>query len=318
MTTISNTAAGEQTTDTVLMIRPHRFFANPETAKTNAFMTAAGTGVTTEQALEEFTALADTLRQHGVTVVVVDDTAQPATPDAVFPNNWFSTHADGRVVTYPMQPVSRRGERRADIFELLTSKHARTISEIIDLSELEARAIFLEGTGSLVLDRVNRIAYACLSARTHEIGLAHFCQEMDYLPVAFHARGDDGTPIYHTNVMMCVGDAFVVACLESVEDADRERVAAAMQAHRELIPITLQQMNAFAGNMLQLIGQDGQPLLVMSGRARAALDTQQVAALERHVRIVAVPINAIEDAAGGSVRCMLAEVFLPRAVESSE
>ena len=307
-----------QTTDSVLMIRPHRFFANPETAQTNAFMTEAGTAVTTEQALHEFDALASTLREHGVKVVVVDDTPDPATPDAVFPNNWFSTHADGRVVTYPMQPVSRRGERRVDIFALLGQEHRRHVRDIIDLSELEARDIFLEGTGSMVLDRVNKLAYACLSPRTHATGLAQFCAALGYTPVSFRAVGVDGTPVYHTNVMMCVGTRFIVACLESIDSRDLARVQSDMQRRHELIEITHAQMNAFAGNMLELRAPDGSALLIMSGRARAALTSQQVAALERYARIVSVPINAIEDAAGGSVRCMLAEVFLPnRAGQSS-
>lgn len=313
---MSPTATPAQTTHRVLMIRPCRFFANPETAKTNAFQSAAGLSVTEAEAVREFDAFADTLRGEGVEVIVVDDTPTPATPDAVFPNNWISTHADGTVVTYPMQPISRRAERRTDIIDALRDQHGLDVVRHVDLSALEQDDTFLEGTGSMVLDRVGRRAYACWSARTHEAALHSFCHTMEYEPVGFDAFGEDGTPIYHTNVMMCVGSTFIVACTEAIGAKDRERVTAKMVEHHELVPISLAQMNQFAGNMLEVTGRDGAARLVMSQRAFDALSAQQRASLERHTRIVPVAINAIEDAAGGSVRCMLAEIFLPARASS--
>ena len=308
---MSSTDTTAQTTHRVLMIRPCRFFANPETAKTNAFQSEAGLHVTEADAVREFDAFADTLRAEGVDVIVVDDTPEPATPDAVFPNNWLSTHADGTVVTYPMQPVNRRAERRTDIIDALRDQYGLSVARHVDLSALEQEGTFLEGTGSMVLDRVSRRAYACWSARTHEAALHNFCHTMEYEPIGFDAFGEDGTPIYHTNVMMCVGSAFIVACVEAIGEKDRERVAARMAEHHQLVPISMAQMNQFAGNMLEVKGRDGDSRLVMSRRAFDALTSQQRSSLEQHTRIVPVAINAIEDAAGGSVRCMLAEIFLP-------
>jgi len=295
------------------MVRPRRFYSNPETALTNAFQTPAGNQVTEDEAVREFDEFVDCLGDHGVNVITIDDTPEPPTPDAVFPNNWISTHSDGSVVTYPMQPVSRRAERRLDVLDRLRER-GYDVRRHLDLSALENDDVFLEGTGSMVLDRVHRRAYACWSARTHEAGLRAFCRAMIYEPVGFDAADQDGQAIYHTNVMMCVGDRFIVACVDAIDPAQRPRVVRAMQADHELIEISVAQMNAFAGNMLQVIGTGGEALLIMSQRARASLNADQVAALAQYARIVAVPIPNIEDAAGGSVRCMLAEIFLPRGV----
>ncbi|MFK7886771.1 MAG: citrulline utilization hydrolase CtlX [Gammaproteobacteria bacterium] len=300
-----------QTTRHVLMIRPWSFFSNPETAPSNAFQTTDHDAAVTPQAQAEFDAMVLQLEAQGVHVTVVQDTPEPVTPDAVFPNNWFSTHADGTVVTYPMLPTNRRTERRAEVVRSLTEKHGFDVARQVDLSGFEAQDAFLEGTGSLVLDRVNRCAYACYSPRTHEKVLQAFCRELDFTAVGFDAAGADGTPVYHTNVLMCVGTRFVVVCLESIVASARERVERALRSTHDVVPITMEQMNAFAGNMLELQDADGQALIVMSQTAHDGLDVEQRAKLATYGRLVAVPIPTIETA-GGSVRCMLAEIFLPR------
>lgn len=293
------------------MIRPRHFFANPETARTNEFQSVdADTSVA--QAAAEFDVLADVLRAAGVEVICVDATHDPITPDAIFPNNWLSTHHDGTVVTYPMQPLSRRGERRNDILEYLSREHGLIMRRHWALADYESRGMYLEGTGSLVLDRAGKRAFACISARTHPELVDEFARYFDYQPITFSAYGPSGQPVYHTNVMMCVGSATIVACVDAIADADRDRVVAALTRDHELVEITMAQMGAFAGNMLELVNRAGEAVLVMSARAHAALNSAQRARLSRHARLVSAPINAIEDAAGGSVRCMLAELFLPR------
>ncbi len=308
MTNATRDAA--QTTDTVLMVRPAVFFSNPETAQTNAFQTPEPDDAT-QLARAEFDAMVAALREHGVRVVVVEDTADPRTPDAVFPNNWLSTHADGTLITYPMQPVSRRAERRQDVIDALSAEHGFAVRRHLDLAVLEAQRSYLEGTGSLVLDRRHRRAYACLSPRTHDDALQRFCRDRDYEPIAFEALGADGTPVYHTNVMMCVGRDVVIACVDAIAAADRDRVVRAVQARHRLVDLSLAQMNAFAGNMLELAGPDGRGLLVMSATAHAALTEPQRAALAASCDLLPIHVPTIETA-GGSVRCMLAEIFLPK------
>lgn len=303
-----------QTTDTVVMIRPVRFAANAQTAGSNAFQKQAATEQQAQAAaLAEFEALAGALRGAGVNVLVYDDTAEPHTPDAIFPNNWFSTHSDGTVVLYPMQAENRRFERRMDVIEALRDGERRQITRLIDLSGFEAKAQFLEGTGSLVLDRVNRIAYACYSPRTDADLLQDWGEELGYEVLGFHAADGAGHAIYHTNVLMCMGDAFAVICGASIPDnAERQKVFARLTAtQHEIVDISLAQMGAFAGNMLLVKNTKGQNVLAMSRRAHEALTADQITVLEKHAMLVSSPIPTIEDAAGGSVRCMLAEVFLP-------
>lgn len=300
-----------QTTSHVLMVRPWSFFSNPETAVTNAFQSTDHTDAVTPQAKAEFDRMVEKLSALGVTVTVVQDTSEPLTPDAVFPNNWISTHADGTVITYPMQPANRRTERREDVVAALSTEYGFETRRRLDLSSLEAQEIFLEGTGSLVLDRVHRRAYACYSPRTHEEALRQFCSEMKYEAVGFHAAGADGTPVYHTNVLMCVGTGFIVVCLESIKDDQRDRLRRTMSQDHDVIAISLEQMSAFAGNMLELEDADGRALVVMSQTAHDSLTEQQQARLAGYGDIVALAIPTIETA-GGSVRCMLAEIFLPR------
>jgi hypothetical protein len=315
-------ASEPQLASTVLMIRPVAFESNLLTAASNRFQ-GRSTATADEQqaaAAREFDGLVAALRDAGVEVVVVDDMAEPHTPDAIFPNNWISTHADGRVVLYPMEAENRRTERRADIVERLHSEHGRHVSEVIDLSGHEDAGHFLEGTGSMVLDRGNRIAYACLSTRTHLDPLGDFAQRLDYDVVAFEAVDRDGAPIYHTNVLMSIGDGIAVICDEAiVRDDQREAVVSRLEeTGHEVVSLNYAQLEAFAGNMLELVSTSGERVLAMSRQAYDALNEEQRATLARGRRIVSVPIDNIESAAGGSVRCMLAEIHLPMAGERTE
>jgi len=300
-----------QSTDTVLMIRPRHFGSNPETAVSNAFQVEQQ--ASSARALAEFDELASKLTQAGVRTIVFEDTDEPVKPDAVFPNNWVSFHRDGRVVRYPMLAPSRRLERRQGLLDALHTEYGYEIREIIDLSGNENAGHFLEGTGSMVLDRVNRLAYVCLSPRTHLQVAAEFAQRMGYELVVFEAVDPGGMAIYHTNVMLCVGTRVAVICAEAIMD---ERARAAVldrlrSSGHEVVELSLAQMVAFAGNMLELRGRGDKGLLVMSQRARESLRDEQVQVLERHLELLGVPVPHIEDCAGGSVRCMLAEVFLP-------
>lgn len=301
-----------QTTATVLMIRPARFGANPETAASNAFQRerASGGPEVLARARKEFDGLADELRAAGVEVIVIEDTAAPEKPDAVFPNNWVSFHAGGTVVLYPLLAPSRRGEVRLEVLDELERRGAFTRRRLVDLRHGEPGG-FLEGTGSLVLDRAARVAYACLSPRTSPEMLARFGRELGYEVVAFRAFDARGTPIYHTNVMMSVGRRVAAVCLEAIRDpGERGAVAGRLEASgHELVPLSLAQVDEFAGNLLELRSRSGQALYVLSRRARRALRPEQVAVLERHGRLVAAELDTIETHGGGSARCMLAEVF---------
>ncbi|MEM7081190.1 MAG: arginine deiminase-related protein [Pseudomonadota bacterium] len=302
-----------QSAPCVLMVRPACFYSNPETAKTNEFQHAIAADVDAlDMAQAEFDGAAATLREAGVQVVVVEDTESPQTPDALFPNNWLTTHADGSCVLYPMQPESRRGERRLDVLDILRIEHKKTIRHVLDWSDFEHTQKYLEGTGSLVLDRQHRVAYACRSARTDETVLRHFCRHFDYTPVLFDAFSQSGTAIYHTNVMMCVGTGYAVVCLESIRDErERAQVVDALSQHRQIIDISYAQVAQFAGNMLEVRASTDARLLVMSSRAYASLTASQISALETHANLVQCRVDGIEDAAGGGIRCMLAEIFLP-------
>jgi hypothetical protein len=306
-----------QATDAVLLVRPVAFHGNPETAESNAFQrppAAADPAAQQAAAAAEFAGLVAILRAAGVETVVVDDVATPATPDSIFPNNWISFHADGTAVLYPMMAPSRRGERRRDILELLSRERGFRIERVLDLSGHEAEGRFLESTGSMVLDRVHRIAYACLSPRTDLELLAEAAQLLDYEPIAFTATDAGGVPVYHTNVLMCIGADFAVLCEDAIRDpGQRTAVRRRLEdTGHALIPIRFEQMARFAGNMLELAGAGGERLLAMSARALEALDEEQRDALEARCRLVAAPIAAIEEGGGGSVRCMLAEIHLPR------
>lgn len=294
------------------MIRPVRFEYNAQTAVNNAFQEAgADQKMVRQLAMQEFDAFVSKLRNAGVDVTVVNDTEEPHTPDSVFPNNWVSFHADGTVVLYPMYAANRRLERKPHVLEAIKAKFET--SKVVDLSDYESQQLFLEGTGSMVLDRENNMAYACLSPRTDKQVLQAFCNRLGYKPVAFTSVDANGQEIYHTNVMMCVADKYVVICLESITDeGERKKVEQTITASgKELVAISYYQMNHFAGNMLQVQNKKGENLLVMSSQAFHSLNAAQVAALEKYNPILHSSLNTIESNGGGSARCMMAEVHLP-------
>ena len=304
-----------QLASAVLMIRPANFFNNPLTAASNRFQgkTAASRDDQQQAAEREFDGLAAKLRDAGVNVIVVDDTPEPTTPDAIFPNNWISTHADGTIVLYPMEAENRRTERRSDIVEQLGGEAGFRVSRVIDLSAHELEGRHLEGTGSLVLDRPNRIAYACLSSRTNLDALGDFAQQLDYDVVAFEAVDRSGAPIYHTNVMMSVGRELAIVCEESIRnDEQRRAVRLSLESTgHDVISLSYSQVESFAGNMLELQAAGGQRVLVMSAAAERSLEDAQRKIIEQQLTIVSADIDNIEKSAGGSVRCMLAEIHLP-------
>jgi hypothetical protein len=313
--------AERQTTMHVFLVRPRHFGSNPETAGSNAFQQGVSdpAGETQARALVEFDGLVQALRSAGVVPIVFDDTDAPVKPDAVFPNNWVSFHCDGRVYLYPMEAPSRRSERRAEIVAALSEHHGFHVREIIDLSAAEDNGLFLEGTGSMVLDRVNRVIYAAMSSRTHMSVLADFAQQADYEITAFDAVDSAGRPIYHTNVMMAIGSGFAVICADAIADGlKRKTVLARLAAGgREIIEISIRQMENFAANLLELASESGAAVIVLSHTAYAALTADQRNSLARFGQVLPVAIETIEKAGGGSVRCMLAEVFLPRSPASS-
>jgi hypothetical protein len=307
----------QQCADAVLMIRPARFGFNAETAATNTFQhpDAASPAATAQLARAEFEQLAHALASEGVRVIALDDTAAPRKPDAVFPNNWVSFHACGTVVLYPMLSTSRRAERRQDVIEKVVRASGFKVSHLLDLTHYEAEGKFLEGTGSLVLDHINRVAYACASARTHPDVVAEWARELDYEAVIFQAADAGGVPFYHTNVLMCVGARAVVIGAEAIAASDRERVLARLTASgREIIDVGQAGIGQFAGNMLELASWDEAlgdcRVLVMSQRARGALKPEAFAQLSGCTdTVLTVPVPTIEAVGGGSVRCMIAEVF---------
>lgn len=305
-----------QLTSTVLMIRPVRFASNPMTAESNRFQGKSAKPVEEQQraALLEFDKLVSALRDNGVDVVVVDDTPEPHTPDSIFPNNWVSFHADGRVVLYPMEAENRRTERRMDIVDALTGKDGFVVRDIVDLSPHEQSGHYLEGTGSMVLDRVNRVAYACLSSRTQLDVLGDFAQRMGYEVVAFDAVDRAGMPIYHTNVLMNIGEKLAVLCAASIP-REEQRVAVVKRLQdtgHEVMFLSQDQLEAFAGNMLELRRKNGARLVAMSQRAFDSLTREQEQTLQDNGHVLSVAIDTIEASAGGSVRCMLAEIHLPQ------
>jgi hypothetical protein len=301
-----------QTTDTVLMVRPASFQYNAQTAQNNAFQTQVAN--VQSLAIAEFDHMTQALGEAGIHVIVVADTPLPPKPDAIFPNNWFSTHPDGTLVLYPMYAPNRRLEVRQDVLEYLESTLGYEIRQILDLSTEADKNRFLEGTGSLVLDRVNKVAYACLSPRTDLPLLEEWAQKTGYTICAFRSVDKDGNDIYHTNVMMSVGHTFAIVCLESVPDS-AERAALLAQLQRtghEVVDITLAQVYDMAGNMLLLHNRQGRHKLVLSQRAQNVLTPAQITQLQAHCDLLPVDITHIEIAGGGSARCMLAEIFLPR------
>jgi hypothetical protein len=304
--------AEPQCANAVLMVRPLCFGANPETAASNRFQQTDADADATSTAQREFDGLAQALRDAGIAVHVVEDTPKPPKPDACFPNNWVSFHADGTAVLYPMMAPSRRAERRESALAALRRAGFR-IARTVDLSGWEARGEFLEGTGSLVLDRCHRTAYACRSPRTTPAALADFAGRLQYRVIAFDATGPGGEPAYHTNVLMAIGKNFAVICAEAVtDDGEREQLLSELAlAGHEPLEISRAEMHGFAGNLLALRARDGSQVIAMSDAAWKSLAPGSRRALERHGRIVTAAIPVIERLGGGSVRCMIAEVFLP-------
>ncbi|QJW88616.1 amidinotransferase [Spirosoma taeanense] len=304
-----------QATSRILMIRPVNFGFNEQTAESNAFqdikLAAQTKGVAQEDARREFDEMVRQLQAIGVDVLVYDDTADPYTPDSIFPNNWVSFHASGTVVLYPMQAENRRLERRPDIVNDLAERFH--VARVIDLTHFEQEGKFLEGTGSMVLDRMHRVAFACLSPRTHPDVLAEFSRKTGYRTISFYATDAAGKAIYHTNVLMCIGDTFAVVCLSAIADPD-ERLMVRQELeglNKRIIDITLDQMACFAGNMLQVQTRKGQKLLVMSTRAFKSLTPKQIDQLDDYATLVHFDLSMIEGNGGGSARCMMAEVHLP-------
>lgn len=301
-----------QSTNNILMIRPVSFGFNEQTAGSNAFQNReADQQAVQDKALAEFDGFVKTLKENGVNVTVIDDTPQPHTPDSIFPNNWVSFHTDGNVFLYPMQAENRRLERREDIISRLEDSFQ--VAHVIDLSRFEAENKFLEGTGSMVLDREHKIAYACLSSRTDKEVLALFCEQAGYKAISFDAVDANGKAIYHTNVLMCIGSQFAVICADSIPNPhERVTVLESLKStQKEVITITFDQMNQFAGNMLEVKSQAGQTLIVMSQNAYQALSEQQRLSLKKYGKLIYADINTIETNGGGSARCMMAEVHLP-------
>jgi hypothetical protein len=300
-----------QTTSQLLMIRPVNFSFNAETAVNNAFQVAGNQEDAQQKAAKEFDDFVRVLRNSGVTVTVIEDTPEPYTPDSIFPNNWVSFHDDGTVVLYPMFAVNRRLERKPHVLDQI--RHLFVVNEVRDFSDFENSNQFMEGTGSMVLDRDNKVAYACLSPRTDSTALNAICKEIGYTPIVFDAVDDKGQAIYHTNVMMCVADRYVVICLDSIADKT-ERLAVEKtigDSGKQLIAISWHQMNQFAGNMLQVHNSNGEKLLVMSSQAYLALQPAQLEQLSSYNKIIHSSLTAIETNGGGSARCMMAEIHLP-------
>lgn len=303
-----------QTTSHLLMIRPVRFGFNEQTAEDNAFMHNGGQhapGEIRRLAQQEFDRFVAMLRQAGITVTVFEDTPEPHTPDSIFPNNWVSFHEQGKIIIYPMHAPNRRDERRSDIVAHFQAMYQHP-PQVIDLSFFEQEGKYLESTGSMVMDRVHQRVYACYSPRTTPELFESFCREVNAQGYLFHAVDAQGVEIYHTNVMMAIGTRFAVVCLEAIHDSEEREalVQRLSETGHEVVPITYAQMNQFAGNMLQLYTYEGQPLLVMSRRAFASLRPDQVASLQGYTELLVIPLDVIETYGGGSVRCMMAEVFL--------
>lgn len=305
----------QQTTSNILMIRPSNFGFNEETAVNNSFQTKDQTLNAEEvkqQAMKEFDNFVAKMRGEGINVMVMEDTTDPIKPDAVFPNNWVTFHQDGMVITYPMYSEIRRKERRQDIIEKL--KENFKVEGTFQMEKFEAENRFLEGTGSMILDRVNKICYACTSPRTEEGLLDLFCELGHYQKAAFQSVDANGDDIYHTNVMMALGEDFVVIGLDTIKDEGQKKMLLDLfeKTNKAVIDISFDQILKFAGNMLQVRNEAGQTYLVMSQQAYKSLTEEQIKEIEMRTKILHSPIETIETLGGGSARCMMAEVFLPK------
>ena len=308
----------KQITNTILMIQPIAFRYNEQTAVNNYYQQVLD-GLSTEQtqknALSEFNTFVDKLRKKGIDVIVVEDTENPDTPDSIFPNNWVSFHESGNVAIYPMYAENRRDERREDILDILADNYNFEINYVKDFTEFENHNKFLEGTGSMVLDRENKMCYASISVRTDEQAVLQWCDVFNYTPICFTANQDiegERKEIYHTNVMMCIADKYVIICLDTIDDKDeRKWIKDSLEdSGKEIIEITEDQNHRFAGNMLQLMGDE--KYLVMSKSAYDSLTEIQIERIEKYNPIISSSLDTIESCGGGSARCMMAEIFLPK------
>lgn len=298
------------------MIEPVAFGYNAQTAENNYFQINSESETTQTKALEEFNNFVSKLRDNGINVITIKDTLEPHTPDSIFPNNWVSFGSDGKVFLYPMFAPNRRDERRKEILDTV-AENGFEVNEIIDLSASEKENKFLEGTGSMIFDHDYKIAYGSISLRLDEVLFRDFCSKIGYEPVVFHSYQTAGTerlPIYHTNVMMCVADKFVVICLDCIDnELEREKVQEVIKStNKEVIEISENQMQQFAGNMLQVQNNNGEKFLIMSKTAYDSLSTEQIQNIEKYNEIIYSDLHTIEVNGGGSARCMLAEVFLPK------
>ena len=309
-----------QSASTILMIRPTGFRFNEETAVNNHFQLVDNSSSKEQikaNAISEFNAMVSLLSSKGVNVIVYDHRDGDKLPDAVFPNNWFSTHGNGQVYLYPMNAENRRLERKLEIFDELESTHNFKISNIVDFTHGENENLFLEGTGSMILDRANKFIYASISTRTSLKLLNEFAQKISYEVISFkshHNKSNDSPLIYHTNVMMCLASSFVVICMDAIIDKnERERVSQKLaESNKKMIEISFDQMNSFAGNMLEVQNNMGKKYLMMSSTAYQSLLPEQLNQIQEFVEIIHTPLDTIETLGGGSARCMMAEIFLPK------
>ncbi len=294
----------------ILMVRPFQFYFNQQTAANNFFQSNIHIENANELAIAEFDAMVEQLRANQIKVNVVQDTKDPSTPDSIFPNNWISTHAGGTLCLYPMFAENRRAERKLSVIEFLQANYK--IENLLDLTDLEKEGKFLEGTGSMVLDHQNKISYGCLSERLDEAAFTYWCDKMQFKPISFKAVDHKAQPIYHTNVMMSMGNQFVVICLESIPNELEKQIVleSFLQTNKEVIAINQDQLNHFAGNMLQVFDIDEKPHLIMSDQAYTTLNVAQLKSLEKYNPLLPISIPTIEALGGGSTRCMMAEIYL--------
>lgn len=294
----------------ILMVRPFQFYFNQQTAANNFFQSNIHIENANELAIAEFDAMVEQLRAHQIKVKVVQDTKDPSTPDSIFPNNWISTHAGGTLCLYPMFAENRRAERKLSVIAFLQANYK--IENLLDLTDLEKEGKFLEGTGSMVLDHQNKISYGCLSERLDEAAFTFWCDKMQFKPISFKAVDHKAQPIYHTNVMMCMGNQFVVICLDSIPNEIEKQIVleSFLQTNKEVITISQDQLNHFAGNMLQVFDIDEKPHLIMSEQAYNTLNVAQLKSLEKYNPLLPISIPTIEALGGGSTRCMMAEIYL--------
>ena len=298
-----------QTANKILMVRPAHFTYNEQTAKNNHFQHKSSVSNINEKALKEFDDFVETLRNNKIEVIVVQDTIDPHTPESIYPNNWFSTHSTGELILYPMFAENRRLERKPYVLE--TIKEHFSAHKVIDFTAWEDKNRFLEGTGSMILDHNNRVVYACRSERTDDIVLEEFYTKMNSEPEIFNSYDDKGRNIYHTNVMLSIGEKYAVICAESITDENRKAniINRLKNANKDVLEISFEQMKKFCANIIEVRNSDNQNLLIMSETAKDAFTDEQKKVLEKHCKIISSPLTTIEKTGGGSARCMIAEIF---------